>query len=542
MEQFVIHGARGSYPVHGDPYRRYGGSTSCFSFETGQGLLVIDAGTGITALGHALYERDELPPITILLTHVHLDHIVGLPSFKPLLRKDAHVTFLSSAKILGDWRRSLTTVIGQPIWPVDLAKFGAAIRFEELPDKPFTRYGVTLSHCEVLHPQGCVSYRLDTSNGSLVIATDREHGNGAMDRRFMDWCRGAATLIHDAQYTPEEYPARRGWGHSTWEDSARVAETVKAQRLLLTSHDPNKSDDAIDLLTERAKRLFPNTSGAREEMAVLPDGSDAARKPAGTSKERIVAVVPEPERQPLTFHYTFTFDDGQAKRFTISLNPDTLELIPAKRDAFPNWTALTHCQCSNCPLNNDREMRCPAAVGLIDLVDTFGRSLSTEQVSVSIETEARNYTKRALLPEAVSSLIGILMVTSGCPVMAKLRPMVRFHLPFATLDETRFRVISMYLLAQYFAEKHGKAPDWDLKELPKLYEEIHAVNLEFFKRLSEMEIEDANLNAIVRLDTFGQSVSFTIDSQLLEDLDRVFESYLSAPQGSSTPTTSAGGA
>ena len=96
--------------------------------------------------------------------------------------------------------------------------------------------------------------------------------------------------------------------------------------------------------------------------------------------------------------------------------------------------------------------------------------------------------------------------------------------------ETRYRVLSMYLLAQYFAGRNGQKPDWTLGDLPKLYEEIHQVNLEFFKRLSEMNIEDANLNAIVRLDTFGQSVSFAIDAQLLEDLERVFESYVGPPQ------------
>jgi hypothetical protein len=235
------------------------------------------------------------------------------------------------------------------------------------------------------------------------------------------------------------------------------------------------------------------------------------------------------ETKPLEFRYTFRFDNGVQKSVTVRLDRKTLTLIQPPRVSYPAWTALPHCKCSNCPLRNDQHPECPAATGLIDIVEHFSRSLSIEQVHVTIETEARTYEKRAPLPEAVSSLMGILMATSGCPVMAHLRPMVRHHLPFATLDETKYRVLSMYLLAQYFAWRHGGTPDWALKELPKLYEEIRAVNLEFFKRLSEMNIEDASLNAIVRLDTFADAISYAIDQHSLDDLEEIFRDYFDYP-------------
>jgi len=230
--------------------------------------------------------------------------------------------------------------------------------------------------------------------------------------------------------------------------------------------------------------------------------------------------------QFLDFSFTFQFDSGVNKRLAIRLYPNTLQLIQPDRTSYPSWTALAHHKCRNCPLNEQQHPHCPAATSLIDVVELFGQSVSIERVHVTIETEARTYVKHVLLPEAVSSLIGILMVTSGCPVAGRLRPMVRHHLPFATLDETKYRVLSMYLLAQYLVSQHGQQPDWELKELPKLYHDIHAVNMEFFKRLAEMQLEDANLNALVRLDVFADAIAFSIDEQNLDDLEGVFRSYL----------------
>ncbi len=107
--------------------------------------------------------------------------------------------------------------------------------------------------------------------------------------------------------------------------------------------------------------------------------------------------------------------------------------------------------------------------------------------------------------------------------------MVRHHLPFATLEETKYRVFSMYLLAQFFAQQHGRTPDWDLKDLPNLYAEIRQVNRDFFKRLSEMQLEDASLNAIVRLDTLADSISFSMDQQTHDEFAELFQMYLDQP-------------
>jgi phosphoribosyl 1,2-cyclic phosphodiesterase len=268
MATFTIHGARGSYPVDGAAFRRYGGSTSCFSLETAQGLLVVDAGTGIAALGDALSRRPALPPITILLTHLHLDHIIGIPSFRPLFRKEASVTFMADPACAGDWQGALTTVAGKPFWPVELLNFGAAIRFEDLPEGPLSRYGVRVTRRQARHPQGCLSYRLEADGRAIVIATDREHGDAGLDAGARELCQGADVLIHDAQYTPEEYAGRRGWGHSTWEHGARLAVESRVKRLILVSHDPGRSDEEVDRIVAQARAVFPQTIAGAEGMVV----------------------------------------------------------------------------------------------------------------------------------------------------------------------------------------------------------------------------------------------------------------------------------
>ena len=236
----------------------------------------------------------------------------------------------------------------------------------------------------------------------------------------------------------------------------------------------------------------------------------------------------EPDQQHvLTYRYTFTFPNGIKRAFTIRLDNGTLQLIrPPSQTAPPEWAKLPYEKCPHCPLKDEEHPHCPAALSLVDVVDVFSKALSYEEAEVCIETESRCYTKRTPLQKALSSLIGLYMVTSGCPIMGKLRPMVRHHLPFAKLDETFYRVLSMYLLAQYFVARRGRKADWELKELVTLYKDIVTLNRHFSKRLQQTSSGEASLNALIILDVFATSVSFSVSEHLLDELELLFQPYL----------------
>ncbi|MDP3920708.1 MAG: hypothetical protein Q8R76_07890 [Candidatus Omnitrophota bacterium] len=229
-------------------------------------------------------------------------------------------------------------------------------------------------------------------------------------------------------------------------------------------------------------------------------------------------------------HYKFTFDDGRIKEFDVRLNPHTMDLRQAEHKNLPDWTKLSYEKCSNCPLDAGKHESCPIAANLTDVIDFFKDCLSYEQVDVEIQTAARTFKKRTPIQNAVSSLIGIYMVTTGCPILSKLKPMVATHLPFASLEETIYRSITTYLLAQYFLARKGEKPDWELRNLPKLYEEIQTVNRGFFQRISKVHVQDAGLNALVHLDCFARFMNMSLLETDMAEMAKPFNAYLS-PEG-----------
>lgn len=234
-------------------------------------------------------------------------------------------------------------------------------------------------------------------------------------------------------------------------------------------------------------------------------------------------VLGSPDK--ITYHYEFMFKNGVSREFNIVLDSVTLNLVKTEDANHPEWTRLNCFKCPNCILN-DRHAFCPVAVNMVNVIDYFRNFASYEPVEVTVTAPERKYVKQISLQHGVSSLIGIYMVTSGCPILEKLKPMVRYHLPFASIEETKYRAISMYLLAQYFLYQRGDRPDWDLTKLAETYENIRIVNESFCKRLRTIEGQDANLNAIVVLDVFADSVNFSIDSKMVNDLDYLFKGYL----------------
>lgn len=227
----------------------------------------------------------------------------------------------------------------------------------------------------------------------------------------------------------------------------------------------------------------------------------------------------------MRFLYRFIRKDGRESCFEVELDPKTLtHAVPA--GSPPPWTALGHKKCANCPLKEASHPQCPVARNLAPVIAAFQDSLSHEEVEVVITTSQREFRKHVPLQSGVSALFGLVMVTSGCPVLDGLRPMVYTHLPFASVQETMVRSISTYLLGQYLAARRGETPDWELKGLVRTYEAVNIVNEAFVERLRSVTVNDATWNALVTLDCFAKITNFSIARHPLADVEAVFSAAL----------------
>ena len=238
------------------------------------------------------------------------------------------------------------------------------------------------------------------------------------------------------------------------------------------------------------------------------------------------------ETDTLLIRYTFEFEDGHRESHEVRLHRESLELCePVKSErtqpagGLPEWTRLENHKCASCPLTSDAHPHCPAAVALASVSTSFGNRMSYTPVHVTVETPTRTITRQASLQEALFPLLGLRMATSGCPILSKLRPMARFHLPFADSEETAYRAISMYLVSQFLRQSKGLPAEFDLRGLAEIYEQVHEVNLTFSKRLAQASSSDANINSLTTLDMFAQDVPWSIEAAL-PSLDQVFAPYL----------------
>ena len=217
------------------------------------------------------------------------------------------------------------------------------------------------------------------------------------------------------------------------------------------------------------------------------------------------------KKKQIHFRYLFILNSGTKFSFEIELDPQTLRYIPEEEPETAPWTKLDHYQCTNCPLKKESHPECPLALNLSSVIPLFSDLQSFDFANVIVETAERTYSKNTTLQNGLSSMLGIFMVTSDCPVMSVLRPMVRFHLPFASVEETIFRSASTYLLKQYFKKKKENSADWDLSKLNQDYQRIQEVNIGMAKRMRSIVSKDANLNALVILDVLAKEMPFSIE-------------------------------
>lgn len=229
--------------------------------------------------------------------------------------------------------------------------------------------------------------------------------------------------------------------------------------------------------------------------------------------------------ETLDITYRLRQNKGKAYALTVKLDPNDLSLLAPLPDTSPEWTKLSNHQCLDCPLTEQDTSHCPAAVNLANLSDEFCDLRSYDELEVEIEIDQKKISVHTSAQRVLSSLVGLLMASSGCPNTEFLRPLTRFHSPLASKEETLFRVVSMYLLAQYFKIEEEQTPDLALSGLTHSYRVLQRVNQSIADRLRSANHSDAGVNALVLLDLFAKAMPDSIDDSL-EELRNLFHPYL----------------
>jgi len=236
-------------------------------------------------------------------------------------------------------------------------------------------------------------------------------------------------------------------------------------------------------------------------------------------------VMEDKELEQIKFIYKFSFREQTSVSFEVKINAQTLLIENDTSQINKEWAKLKNFKCPNCPLNELEHEFCPLAKNLAGVLEFFNALPSYKEANVYVETNERVTYKETTVQIGVGSLLGIIMASSGCPIIGVLRPLVRFHLPFASLEETEYRVFSTYIFAQYFKFVTGGEPDWDLTKLKKSYEQIQIVNRNIVSKLSDVELNDTSRNAVVTLSSFAEYIIFNLEDKEYIHLKDVFNSF-----------------
>jgi len=266
-------GTRGSIPVSGPATARTGGSTPCLTLEAaGAPLTILDAGTGIRALGASIGNR----PLTggqLLISHTHWDHIQGLPFFTPLWHQGTSLTIVGPRPEHASLASVLERQMEADVFPVPFAQFAEPPRVREATAEPFDLPGYSVRPFRLNHPGVTFGYRMERPGmGAFAYVTDNELGPGhhfttSWRDGLGDWLSGAQTIVHDSMYLDSELPQRRGWGHSTASEAVNLAADAGAVRLVLFHHDPERGDDAVDAMLASARELAARRAPGLEVLS-----------------------------------------------------------------------------------------------------------------------------------------------------------------------------------------------------------------------------------------------------------------------------------
>jgi len=265
-------GARGSIPVSGKNYLRYGGNTTCIEVRNNRDdILLVDAGSGIREAGNAFLAANR-QNFTLLLTHAHWDHIVGFPFFKPLYRRKTHISVWGCAFAQDSIREMLARVMTAPYFPINYEDIHARLDYSDSCEAAYQLGDMRIEPIALSHPNQGSGFKFSESGKTFVFLTDNELGyrhEGGLDYDdYREFCLNADLLIHDAEYRNEEYPKIRGWGHSTVEQAVNLALDAGVRQLGLFHHNQDRIDDEVDDMVSRCREIIRGRKSALQCFAV----------------------------------------------------------------------------------------------------------------------------------------------------------------------------------------------------------------------------------------------------------------------------------
>jgi CheY-like chemotaxis protein len=343
-------GTRGSLAKPGPTTLRYGGNTSCVEVRSADGtLIVLDCGTGAHDLGRALAASVERPQHGhLMITHTHWDHIQGFPFFAPLFFSGTEWDIYAPGGLGQQLERALAGQMEYTYFPVLLEQLGAMIRYHDLVEGEFMAGGVRVVTQYLNHPALALGYRLEAGAVTVVYSSDHEpHALHPLDvpgaareiagtrpvhqedRRHVDFLAGADLVIHDAQYTLEEYPRKVGWGHTPAECAVDYASAAGVRRLALFHHDPTRDDEALDRMVETCRRRAAATGTGLEVFAAAEGQVVELAEGEAAAARRLGAAAPIASQAALPVILVVDDDPTIVKVLTLSLETDGFRVLTA---------------------------------------------------------------------------------------------------------------------------------------------------------------------------------------------------------------------
>jgi phosphoribosyl 1,2-cyclic phosphodiesterase len=265
-------GARGSIPVSGEDYVTYGGDTTCIEIRTREDeVIIVDAGSGIRRLGNLLIQ-EKRDRISMVFTHAHWDHILGFPFFKPIYRRGTAIQMYGCPLAQESIQGMISRTMEAPYFPVNFQDLQADISYHEACESSFSIQSLNVTPIPISHPNQGYGYKFTENGRSFVFLTDNElgyqHPGGLPFRDYVEFSRGADFLVHDAEYTEEEYQETRTWGHSLFTEALRLALEAKVKTFGVFHHNQERTDSALEGLVQQCRRII-GEQGAEMECFAL---------------------------------------------------------------------------------------------------------------------------------------------------------------------------------------------------------------------------------------------------------------------------------